>query len=331
MTGAMSGRVLALLAGVALAAAGCSSDPTGSEEYRALEAELAEARDDLEAAESEVEELSSSLAEATSSAEDEAAKLERELQAAQAEVAELRLRYDDEIRAELRAAFDAEVARACEVAAAAPTKPVESTVKFQSDWGHLDLTKHDLVAAVTACAGPQRAEAQLTQQEAAAALAPVVDMVLGALRTKEPSEDLPERVTTAAADVAAGAIYEDPDAEWVTALDELASGHACAMESAIGPYCTWISLLEDLQVIGAPGVPRFMMGGGDRTVGTGEDEARPGTWVTYQVEGCYWERLDSRGEIIDNNFVNAAPQVQVTIRAGDFAFNSDGCGRWMMF
>ena len=29
--------------------------------------------------------------------------------------------------------------------------------------------------------------------------------------------------------------------------------------------------------------------------------------------GCYWETLDEAGEINDNNFVDAAPQVLMTV------------------
>lgn len=73
----------------------------------------------------------------------------------------------------------------------------------------------------------------------------------------------------------------------------------------------------------APALATF--GDGTYTVGK---EIEPGTYQTGRVSGCYWERLDEAGEIIDNNFVNAAPQVQAQIRASDFAFNTDGCGTW---
>jgi hypothetical protein len=54
----------------------------------------------------------------------------------------------------------------------------------------------------------------------------------------------------------------------------------------------------------------------------------PGTYVTQNVSDRYWERLDSSGEIIDNNFINAAPRAQVTIRSSDLAFNTERCGTW---
>lgn len=57
-------------------------------------------------------------------------------------------------------------------------------------------------------------------------------------------------------------------------------------------------------------------------------EIKAGTYYSTDVEGCYWERTDANGEIIDNNFVNGAKRVQVTIRAGDYSFNSKNCGQW---
>lgn len=81
--------------------------------------------------------------------------------------------------------------------------------------------------------------------------------------------------------------------------------------------------------IGIPAVPATIYGGphevGDKWT---SEVAVPGTYVTHDVEGCYWERLDNAGNIIENNFINAAPRVEVTIAASDFAFNSEGCGRW---
>ena len=83
-------------------------------------------------------------------------------------------------------------------------------------------------------------------------------------------------------------------------------------------------------VIGVPGAPATIYAGahevGDEWVAG--RVALPGTYVTYGVEGCYWERLDDAGNILDNNFINAAPRVAVTIQPPDYAFNSEGCGRW---
>ncbi|NKQ27343.1 hypothetical protein [Streptomyces galbus] len=57
-------------------------------------------------------------------------------------------------------------------------------------------------------------------------------------------------------------------------------------------------------------------------------EVKPGTYYTTDVDGCYWERTDATGEVIDNNFVPAAKRVQVTIMATDHSFHSESCGRW---
>jgi hypothetical protein len=69
-----------------------------------------------------------------------------------------------------------------------------------------------------------------------------------------------------------------------------------------------------------------LIGPGTYLVG---DEIQPGTYyVEGEIEGCYWERQDSAGEIIDNDFVNSARRVEVTIRSSDYAFHSEGCGQW---
>ncbi|RZT79076.1 hypothetical protein EV382_2272 [Micromonospora violae] len=57
-------------------------------------------------------------------------------------------------------------------------------------------------------------------------------------------------------------------------------------------------------------------------------EIKPGTYVTTDVDGCYWERQNSSGDTIDNYFTNSARRVQVTIRSSDYAFSSQNCGEW---
>lgn len=57
---------------------------------------------------------------------------------------------------------------------------------------------------------------------------------------------------------------------------------------------------------------------------------QPGIWRTKQspVSDCYYERSDGAGNIIDNNFVNFAQSLTVTIAASDGAFVSTRCGGW---
>jgi len=67
-------------------------------------------------------------------------------------------------------------------------------------------------------------------------------------------------------------------------------------------------------------------GAGVKRVGT---DIQPGTYVSEgNLDGCYWERQDSTGSTIDNDFLNAALRVEVTIRSSDYAFNSSNCGTW---
>ena len=44
-------------------------------------------------------------------------------------------------------------------------------------------------------------------------------------------------------------------------------------------------------------------------------------------DGCYWERTDAAGNIIDNNFSNGL-RVVVTVQASDYALTVRGCGEW---
>ncbi|PXY33537.1 hypothetical protein BAY59_10665 [Prauserella coralliicola] len=69
-----------------------------------------------------------------------------------------------------------------------------------------------------------------------------------------------------------------------------------------------------------------LFAGGTYRVG---EEVEAGTYaVEADIENCYWERTDADGNIIDNNFVNGAKRVEVTIQATDYSFHSQGCGTW---
>ncbi|MBM7489151.1 hypothetical protein JOD64_000373 [Micromonospora luteifusca] len=57
-------------------------------------------------------------------------------------------------------------------------------------------------------------------------------------------------------------------------------------------------------------------------------EIKPGTYVTTDVDGCYWERQNSSGDTIANYFTHSARRVQVTIHSSDYAFSSENCGEW---
>lgn len=63
-------------------------------------------------------------------------------------------------------------------------------------------------------------------------------------------------------------------------------------------------------------------------------DVKPGTYVTTAnlsggtVTDCYWER-ERGGHTIANDFVSGARKVTATIRKGDDAFTSRGCGDWI--
>lgn len=59
-------------------------------------------------------------------------------------------------------------------------------------------------------------------------------------------------------------------------------------------------------------------------------EVKPGTYAIEKAsQGCYWERIDNKGNIIDNNFVAASTRVEVTIKSTDYTFRAEGCGEWV--
>lgn len=78
-----------------------------------------------------------------------------------------------------------------------------------------------------------------------------------------------------------------------------------------------------------PTGPDTEFGPGTYRVGT---MIEPGTYVSESDtprEGCYWERTDAAGNIIDNNFISSSFRAEVTIMAGDYSFTSERCGRWV--
>ncbi|WP_445442420.1 DUF2510 domain-containing protein [Clavibacter sp. km1a] len=67
-------------------------------------------------------------------------------------------------------------------------------------------------------------------------------------------------------------------------------------------------------------------GAGVKRIG---EDIQPGTYVTEgELDGCYWERTDAAGEIIDNNFISSGLRAEVVIRSGDYSFTSTSCGTW---
>ena len=102
---------------------------------------------------------------------------------------------------------------------------------------------------------------------------------------------------------------------------------ANALTTLLGAYPgNDVDVYRALSTLGIDGIPTIL-DDGNYTVGV---DVQPGRYKTLgPVDGCYWETLDASGEINDNNFVNAAPQVIATIRKGDFAFNSERCGPWV--
>ena len=55
---------------------------------------------------------------------------------------------------------------------------------------------------------------------------------------------------------------------------------------------------------------------------------RPGTYTAAEEDGCYWERQSGTGKALEGRFVAPGTRATVTVRSGDAAFLSAGCGEW---
>jgi len=131
-------------------------------EHTALRAQLDEATDTAESAHAEATDLQSQLGEARAAAEDarsDAADLQERLDEADAEIYDLRVTYEEEIRATVQAEIDAEIARACAEATDDLEAPVAGLVRWESDWSPL-IDETGLRSAVMDCATPAREQAK---------------------------------------------------------------------------------------------------------------------------------------------------------------------------
>jgi hypothetical protein len=55
---------------------------------------------------------------------------------------------------------------------------------------------------------------------------------------------------------------------------------------------------------------------------------KPGTYTTAEEDGCFWERQSAAGKALESRFVAPGARATVTVRSGDAAFLSAGCGDW---
>lgn len=60
-------------------------------------------------------------------------------------------------------------------------------------------------------------------------------------------------------------------------------------------------------------------------------DIKPGTYaVQGNLTDCYWERRDSSGTILGNNFIAQGPRAEVTVQPGDYSFSTSQCGEWSL-
>ncbi|WP_166430004.1 hypothetical protein [Nesterenkonia sphaerica] len=77
-----------------------------------------------------------------------------------------------------------------------------------------------------------------------------------------------------------------------------------------------------------PQEPDGSFGSGSYRVG---EDMPPGFYVTESesgFDGCYWERLDAAGNIVENNLMRSGFRAEVDIAETDHSFFTDRCGTW---
>ena len=118
--------------------------------------------------------------------------------------------------------------------------------------------------------------------------------------------------------------------DYFVADDPLRSGQMAEFQAAMmvcpeHPDATEIN--KRIKAVGKiVGKPRTSFGTGLWRVGK---DIEPGTYVSQgNDDGCYWERINRNGNIIDNNLSNGS-RSQVTIKASDFEFKSEFCNKWV--
>ena len=90
--------------------------------------------------------------------QDDLSKARASLSDSEGRVRELLTKYDEEIRADLRAEADAEIERACGEAVRRYKDTVESSIQWNDSWSPV-TARAELTAAVEECAGPGRSNA----------------------------------------------------------------------------------------------------------------------------------------------------------------------------
>jgi hypothetical protein len=74
-----------------------------------------------------------------------------------------------------------------------------------------------------------------------------------------------------------------------------------------------------------PGLPAMVADGVHKV----NEDMPPGLYVIWDVAECSWERRDSDGDVVANNFIRLAGRAEVDIRPSDHEFSSENRGRWI--
>ncbi|MFC0003506.1 hypothetical protein [Micromonospora siamensis] len=166
--------------------------------------------------------------------------------------------------------------------------------------------------------------AKATSCEAPTAIRPVSALEKKALKASKYDDGDIATLYTICAEIDPDDAYAEPG--FAASAEQIAEINAALLLCPTHPYAKkWRAAVQRGQVDADLEAQGRLFGAGTFRVGK---EIKPGTYVTTDVEGCYWERQDSSGQTIDNYFTNSARRVQVTIRSSDYAFNSENCGQW---
>lgn len=131
-----------------------------------------------------------------------------------------------------------------------------------------------------------------------------------------------ERITGAETDTNISTIVAEEVSSWASrpGLPEGAADQVdqAAVRAAVSACRDTAATEAEVEVLTSPKDSGFY------TVGT---EIAAGVWEsTGSGDGCYWARLDSDQEIIDNHFGDAGGRI--TIRASDAEVELSDCGTW---
>jgi hypothetical protein len=200
--------------------------------------------------------------------------------------------------------------------AAEPPASTTATLPTTSTGPTASTLSPTTTAATTPTAGTPTTLPQFTLTEVGAALqAPAAAYIAsrgGAAETEALRKAAAQLLDSGRADGLAPIPTPDGKASVSVLLEFLAAQ----------PDFVWVKLLERGGVLS--GLPVFFLDGIYR-VGT---DVQPGFYEAFDVEYCFWQRIDRNGRQIDSFYTELAPRALAAIAPSDYGFASKDCGIW---